>query len=210
MSVALKAEKREKLGTLSAKKIKREGLIPAIIYSKEGSKNISISTKEFEHEYFKGSSLVSVFELDLEGKKIKVIPHKIDLDPVSDRPIHVDFFPCDEKNEVRAKPKLNFIGQDKSPGLKRGGTLHIVLRRTEVVCENINSIPQTIDIDISSMHVGYKIRANNVTLPQGVKFSKKGDFLICSIIGRGKSEEVAPAAAAAPAGKAPAKAEDKK
>lgn len=218
MSVVLKAEKREKLGTLSAKKIRKEGLIPAVIYSKEGNINLSLDGKEFEHEYFKGISLTSVFELELGGKKVKAITHKIELDPVSDRPVHVDFFLCEDKKALRAKPKLVFVGQDKSPGLKKGGTLHIVLRRAEVVCDNANVIPQTIEVDTSALHVGFKLRANDLKLPQGVTFLKKDNFLICSIIGRGKSEEdktaaAAPAAgAAAPAAaaKAPAKAEDKK
>ena len=91
MSVVLKAEKREKLGSSATRKIKREGRIPAVIYAKDGNINLSVDVKEFEHEYFKGIALTSVVELDLNGKKIKVIAHKVELDPVSDRPVHIDF-----------------------------------------------------------------------------------------------------------------------
>lgn len=124
MSIVLKAEKREQLGSSAAKRIKRANRIPAVIYSKNGNVNLSLEVKEFEHEYFKGNILASLVELELAGKKIKVIAHKVELDPVSDRPVHVDFLNCEETKALRAKPKLDFINQDKSSGLKRGGFLH--------------------------------------------------------------------------------------
>lgn len=219
MSVILTAEKRENFGTAAARRIKKENKIPAVIYSKSSKNiNLSLGVKEFEREYFKGVALSSVVELELEGKKIKVIAHKIEVDPVSDRPIHVDFFNCEESKTIRAKPKLVFTNQDKSPGLKKGGFLHIVLRRIEVICEDEKSVLDKIEIDVSRLQVTQKIRASNLTLPQGVTLAKKDDFLIASIIGRGKAEEEVPVAgasaatgAAAPAaGAATAKAADKK
>jgi len=206
MSVVLKAEKREKLGSSAARRIKREGRIPAVIYSAKGNTNLSLDVKEFEHEYFKGIALTSVVELELGGKKIKVIAHKVELDPVSDRPVHVDFLNCEENKEVRAKPKLVFVNQEKSPGLKKGGFLHIVLRRIEIVCESGKAIPDKIEVDVGSLHVGSKVRATTLKLPANVKLAKKGNFLIASIIGRGKSEEEAavPGATDAAAGAAPA------
>lgn len=196
MSVVLKAEKREKLGSSATRKIKREGRIPAVIYSANGNVNLSLDVREFEHEYFKGIALTSVVELELGGKKLKVIAHKVELDPVSDRPVHVDFLTCEENKAVRAKPKLAFINQEKSPGLKKGGFLHIVLRKVEVLCESGKAIPEKIEVDVGTLHVGNKIRATNLVLPAGIKLSKKGNFLIASVIGRGKSEEETAAAAA--------------
>lgn len=196
MSVVLKAEKREKLGSSAARKIKREGRIPAVIYSANGNVNLSLDAREFEQEYFKGIALTSVVELELGGKKLKVIAHKVELDPVSDRPAHVDFLACEANKPVRAKPKLVFVNQEKSPGLKKGGFLHIVLRKVEVLCESGKAIPEKIEVDVGLLHVGNKIRATNLALPAGIKLSKKGNFLIASVIGRGKSEEEAAAAAA--------------
>ncbi len=200
MSIALKAEKREQLGSAAAKKIKRAGQIPAVIYSTNGNINLSLPVKEFEQEYFKGGVTTTVIELELAGKKMKVIAHKIELDPVSDRPVHVDFFPCDETKGIIAKPKLVFINQDKSPGLKKGGFLHIVMRKVEVVCDSEKSIPEKIEIDAGNLHIGNKIRAESLKIPAGVKLTNQTNFLIGSIVGRGKSEEETPVAgAAAPA-----------
>jgi large subunit ribosomal protein L25 len=213
MSIVLKAEVREQVGSLASKKIKREGLIPAVIYSKEKNINISLDSREFEQQYFKGVTLTSVIDLEISGKKTRVIAHKIDLDPVSDRPVHVDFMICETNKPIRAKPKINFSNQDKSPGLKKGGFLHIVARSLEVLCDGEKSIPQLIEVDVSTLHVGNKFRASNLKLPSGVSLLKKGDFLIASIIGRGKSEEdktATTATATAGAAATPAKADDKK
>ncbi|MDX2082491.1 MAG: 50S ribosomal protein L25/general stress protein Ctc [Rickettsiales bacterium] len=209
-NIVLKAEKREKLGSLQAKKIKRAGKIPAVIYSAKGNINLTIDAKEFEHEYFKGNSQTSVIELEFSGKKTKVIAHKIELDPVSDRPVHVDFLNCEESKIVRAHPKINFINQDKSPGLKRGGLLNVVLRKITVLCDNAKNVPHKIDVDVGALQVGNKIRGNDLKLPQGVKLAENGKFLVASIVGRStKTEEATPAAgatttAAAPAAGAPA------
>jgi large subunit ribosomal protein L25 len=217
MSIVLKALKREKLGTAESRKIKNSGRIPAVIYSKDGNINFSIDTKEFEKEYFKGTSLVSIFEIELDGKKTKVTAHKVELDPVSDRPVHIDFMNCDDLKALRAKPRLDFINQDRSPGLKKGGFLHVVVRKVEVLCENEKVIPEKIAVDVGTVQVGQKIRSHDLVLPAGVKLLKKSNFLLASITGRGKAEEetaATPAAgAAAPAAgaaAAPAKADDKK
>jgi large subunit ribosomal protein L25 len=210
MSISLKAEKREQTGSAAAKKIKRSGQLPAIIYSKKGNVNVSLSSHEFEREYYKGDTLASIIELDLDGTKLKVTAHKIELDPVSDRPIHIDFFDCKETKGILAKPKLTFVNKDKSPGLKKGGFLHIALRRTEVSCDSDN-VPTEITIDAGTLHINSKVRAEDVTLPKGVSFTKKGNFLIASITGRGKSEEEESATpAAGEAASAEAKAEEKK
>ena len=189
MSVSLKAQKREQTGSLATKKIKREGLIPAIIYGEKSNINLSVDTKEFEVFYYKGIALSTVVEIELDGKKIKAIAHKIELDPVSDRPVHIDFFDCSSNSAIRAKPKLTFVGKEKSPGFKRGGFLNVVLRRAEVVCDNEASIPNEIEIDASKLSIGSKVRSENVEMPKGVQFYKKSSFLIASITGRGKSDD---------------------
>lgn len=200
MSITLKAEKREQLGTAASRRLKTSGRIPAVIYAKDGNVNLSVDGREFEAEYFKGDLQATVVELDLDGKKTKVIAHKIEVDPVSDRPVHIDFFGCDNSKKIRAKAKIQFTNRDKSLGLKRGGLLNITARKVEVVCDNEKSIPQTIAVDAGSLHIGHKVRASDLNLPAGVKLTRKDNFLVASITGRGKSEEPA-------AGEAPAKGE---
>lgn len=213
----LKADLRQSLGSADSRRIRKAGKIPAIVLGSNGQNlNIVVDAKEFEHQYFKGNVQTTKAEIELDGKKISAIAHKIELDPVSDRPIHVDFLPVEKNKQVKAHVKLKFTGQDKSPGIKRGGFLHVVARKVTVLC-SADVIPDSIEVDISSAKVGIKIRNEDLKLPSGVNLANKGSGLIASMLGRASKEEEekaatpAEGAAAAPAAgaKAPA-AGDKK
>lgn len=188
MSIPFKAENREKIGTAATRKLRKAGQIPVIIYSDKGNINLSINTREFEKEYNRSDIFTKVIELDVNGKKIKTIPHRIDLDPVSDRPSHIDFIDLHNTKTIKAKPKVIFSGQEKSPGIKKGGFLHVVKRRVSVLCKDESSIPTQIEANISSLHMSGKVYSTDITLPVGVRFNQKSKFLVASIIGRGKSE----------------------
>lgn len=215
-SFNLKASTRQTLGSADSRRVRKAGQIPAIILGANGKNlNIVIDAKDFEHQYFKGNVQTSKAEIELDGKKILAIAHKIELDPVSDRPVHVDFLPVEKNKKVKAHVKLKFVGQDKSPGIKRGGFLHVVARKVTVLCSS-DVIPDIIEVDISSSKVGVKIRNEDLKLPEGVSLVNKGSALIASMLGRASKEEdekaaTPEAAAAAPAAgaKAPA-AGDKK
>lgn len=204
MNYTLTARNREELGSAAAVRIRKAGEIPAIIYSKSGNVNIIINQKEFEKEYLKGNAYTSVAEIELASKKIAAIPHKVDVDAVTGKPTHVDFLPCDDKLGFRVKAKINFINQEKSPGLKKGGFLHVMLRRVELVCDSNKSVIGKVDVDVSSMQVGGKIKTSDLVLPTGVKLAGKKTYLIASMIGRGMKEEVEVAATTADGAAAPA------
>jgi len=192
----LKANLRNTLGSADSRRVKKAGHLPAVIRIENGKNlNITVDAKDFEHQYFKGNILTSTVEIELDGKKISAIPHKIELDPVTDRPIHVDFIPFSKNAQVKVHAKLRFINQDKSSGIKRGGFLHIVLRRVAILCDS-NSIPETIDVDIAAAKVGSKIKSEDLQLPAGVQLVKKNSFIIASIIGRGSKEDEASTAEA--------------
>ena len=129
--------------------------------------------------------------LDVDGKKIDIIANDVDIHPTTDRPIHVDFNPIDKDKEVKVRIKLNFVGEDKSLALKRGGFLHINIRMVDLICKDVSSIPENIDVDISTLLVSGKIRSDNLVLPSNTSLKGKKEFLIASILGRGgsKSEE---------------------
>lgn len=197
----LNSTSRSIIGSSESRRIRKSGLIPAVVYIKGSENNlfISVDRKEFEHEYFKGDIFATVTDLKLDGKSIKVLPHKVDLNPVTDRPIHIDFVKIEKSQSVKSKVKLKFVGNDKSPGLKKGGFLHIVLRKVELIC-NPDSIPQFVEVNVSALQVGSKVRAKDIELPNGVKFSDKSNFIICSVIGRGSKEEQSSEATAEAAG----------
>ncbi|MES2677294.1 MAG: 50S ribosomal protein L25/general stress protein Ctc [Pseudomonadota bacterium] len=201
----LKANLRKVIGSADSRRVRKAGQLPAVIRIKNGENlNITVDAKDFEHQYFKGNVLTSAVEIELDGKKITAIPHKIELDPVTDRPIHVDFVPFSKNDKIKVHAKLKFINQDKSSGLKRGGFLHIVLRKVAILCDS-NSIPEVIEIDVASAKVGSKIKSEDLKLPNGAELAgKKTSFIIASIIGRGSKEDDAAATGAEGAAAAPA------
>jgi large subunit ribosomal protein L25 len=195
----LKANLRNSLGSADSRRTRKAGNITCVIVDKKGENlNILINAREFEREYFKGNIQTTIVEIELDGKKINTIPHKIEIHPVTDKPIHVDFIAFEENTEVRVKSKIKFTGIDKSSGIKKGGFLHIALRKVEIIC-NPNEIPEFVEVDISQLRVGAKIRSTDLILPANIKLANKKLFNIGSILGRGaKSEEEAAEAGAVP------------
>ncbi len=195
---------RKDLGSANTNRLRKEGFIPAVIYGNNGEENIyiSVSKRDFDKEYLKGAIEIRPIELDVDGKKYKVLTYQIDLDPVSDLPRHIDFINIEGKKEVKVYIPVSFVGREKSPGVKKGGFLNILKRKIQFYVDPMN-IPASIEVVVSSMHIGDKIKINDIKLPAGIRPVDKTNFNICSITGRGKSttDDVAPVAAdaAAPA-----------
>jgi large subunit ribosomal protein L25 len=186
----LKANLRTKLGSAESRRIRKAGQLPAIIRDKNGENvNVVVDSKEFEYVYFKGNILTSTVEIELNGKKINAISDNIALDPVTDRPVHVDFVPFQGDEEIKVKTKVKFTGRERSPGIKRGGFLHIVSRKVDVLCKP-SDIPEFVEVDISKLFVGAKIRSTDIKLNENAKLASKKLFNVASILGRGaKSDE---------------------
>ena len=181
---------RKDLGSANTRRLRKEGKIPAVIYGVNGAENtyISISKKDFDKEYLKSNIELRPIELNIDGKKFKVLTYQIDLDPITDLPRHVDFNNLEGKKEAKIYVPVNYLGREKSPGVKKGGFLNILKRKIECLCP-IDNILQCIDIDVSKMHIGSKIRSTDIVLPNGIKFTNKKVFDICSVTGRGKSTD---------------------
>ena len=126
-----------------------------------------------------------------------MIPRDVQLNPVSDRPVHVDFLRLAEGTTVKLDIPVHFHGQDVSPGLKKGGVLNIVRHTMPLSCP-AEKIPNTIEVDVSKLDINESIHIDNLNLPEGVKVLLRGrDFTICSIVAPTSVIEEQRAAAAA-------------
>jgi large subunit ribosomal protein L25 len=197
----LKAQARERVGKGAARALRREGLIPAVIYGdKQSPLGIAISYKEAMQRIYAGGFLSHVLTLDVDGQKHKVIPRDYQLDPVRDTALHVDFLRVGAGTKLRVDVAVHFINELKSPGLKRGGVLNIVRHTVELVCPP-ESIPEAITIDLDGKDIGDSIHISSVTLPEGVTSAiRDRDFTIATIVApSGLKSDDAAAAAAEPA-----------
>ena len=164
----LKAKKRENLSSGSNNKLRAKGLIPAILYGgKNQNQNISVSKKEISNIINSETFLSKVLELDIDGKKEKVIPRDVAYHVVSEEPMHIDFMRIVSGKKIILEIPVKFINHPDSPGLKRGGVLNIVRRKVELKCPAEN-IPDEIVVDLAGTDIGTSIKISSVKLPENV------------------------------------------
>jgi large subunit ribosomal protein L25 len=199
----LKVESRAGRGKGPAFQARQKGLIPAVIYGgQDEPQNVAVDGRTLERHVDAGHFLTTLFMLDLAGKKTRVIPRDVQLDPVSDRPVHVDFMRLAEGATVRLDIPVHFFGQEFSPGLKKGGVLNIVRHSIGLICP-ADSIPNTIEVDVTKLDINETIHIRALSLPEGVKpVIRDRDFTVCSIVAPTsviEEQRAAAAAASAPA-----------
>src|SRR5262249_270005 len=143
-------------------------------------------------------------ELQLDGTRQPVLPRDVHLDPVTDKPLHVDFLRVTSDSQVVVEVPVEFTNEAKSPGLKRGGVLNVVRHEIELRCA-VAAIPRSIVIDLAGLEIGDSIHIRMVTLPQNVTPTVERDFTIASIAAPGavRAEALEAQAAAAAAAAAP-------
>jgi large subunit ribosomal protein L25 len=178
----LKAIKRESTSSGSNNKLRSEGLIPAILYGgKDANLNISIQKKEIKNLINSDTFLSKVLELEINGKKEKVIPRDVAFNVVSEEPIHIDFMRIVSGKKIILEIPVKFINHPDSPGLKRGGVLNIVRRKIELKCPAEN-IPNEIVIDLTGTDIGTSIKISSVKLNENiVPTISDRDFVIATV-----------------------------
>jgi large subunit ribosomal protein L25 len=178
----LRAEARAETGKNAAHRVRAAGLVPGILYGgKDTPRPIALDEREFSRHYFTGSLLSTLFMLEVGGEKTRVIPRVVEIDPVTDRPIHVDFLRLAEGARIALEIPVHFTGHGVSPGLKKGGVLNIVRHTVELYCP-ADSIPAFIEADLSKSDIGDSIHISAFTLPEGVRpVIQNRDFTVATV-----------------------------
>ena len=179
----LKVEARDGRGKGPAFQARQKGLIPAVVYGGSGKpENVAVDGRTLERQIEQGHFLTTLVMLDVAGKKTRAIPREVQLDPVSDRPVHVDFMRLAEGATVRLEIPVHFNGGDVSPGLKKGGVLNIVAHEVELIVDAAE-IPDDVVVDLSGLDVGESIHISAVKLPKGAKAAHdEQDFTVATIV----------------------------
>ena len=178
----LKATKRETVTSGQLNKLREDGLIPGILYGgKDPNAKISIEKKLIKNILNSESFLSSVIDLDLDGRKLKVIPRDVAYNVISDEPIHIDFMRVVPGTKIILEIPVKFINNSDCPGLKVGGVLNIVRRKIELKCPAEN-IPEEIIVDLKGLEIGTSIKISSITLPENVTPTIIGrDFVIATV-----------------------------
>jgi large subunit ribosomal protein L25 len=177
----LKAIKRERTSSGSNNKLRAEGLVPAILYGgKNPNQNISVQKKDLKNIINSDTFLSKVLELDIDGKKERVIPRDVSFHVVSEEPVHIDFMRIVSGKKIILEIPVKFINHPDSPGLKRGGVLNIVRRKVELKCPG-ESIPDDITVDLAGTEIGTSIKISSVKLSDNIIPTIDRDFVIATV-----------------------------
>jgi len=162
--------------------IRKEGNVPAIVYGgKDNNENIYISKKTLKSLVAKDNFYSNIISLNINGKTQSVLPREVIYHILSDEPIHVDFQRVVPGAKIRIDVPVQFINQEKSPGLKKGGVLNIVRRKVELRCPS-EKIPESLVIDLDGVDIGESFKISSIKLEQDVVPTIQGrDFVIATL-----------------------------
>src|ERR1700741_5133380 len=178
----LKVTARPAGGKGGARAERRAGRVPGVIYgNNQPPVTISVDDTDLRQRILAGRFLTTIYDIDLEGKKHRVIPRDFHLDPVRDFPIHVAFMRLGEGATILVSVPLRIQNAESAPGVKRGGTVNIVTHALELEC-SVDNIPQYIEADASSLEIGYSLPLSDVTLPAGVKSLTRAGATLVAIV----------------------------
>ena len=188
----LKADLRSRVGKGSSRELRRNGQIPAVIYGdKQEPLAIAVSYKEVYYKIYGGGFKTTIATIEVDGKKIQVLPKDYQLDPVRDFPQHVDFLRVSAKSVVTVNVPVHFKNEDAAPGIKKGGVLNIVRHEVELIVP-ANAIPEALEFDLTGLEVGDSVHISAIKLPKNATtVIQDRDFTIATIAAPAalKSEE---------------------
>ncbi len=179
---ALSAEGRDRAGKGVARALRRDKKIPAVIYGdNKDAESIALPIKEVTLEYHKGHMFTNLCDLTINGKKQLVLARDVQVHPVNDFVLHVDFMRVTPKTTITVNVPVHFNNEDACPGIKNKGSLTIVRHDLELICR-ATDIPESIEIDLTPYEIGDTIKISNVKLPSGIKSAiKDRDYTIATI-----------------------------
>lgn len=176
--VKLAAENREGKGKGAARRLRREGRLPGIIYAggKEAT-SISLVPKEFVKALKGPLRRNQLLELELPGGSRKVMVRDLQIDPLRREPKHVDFLEVDENSPVTVRVPFKTTGRSKA--VIAGAKLNIVLRDLKVRVLP-NDVPEKIEVDVTDLGTG-PFRAKEVSTPEGCELLEDGHLTVLTI-----------------------------
>ncbi len=180
--LCIAAQKRDRAGKGSARSLRGEGRVPAVIYGeKKDPESISIAINDITKLYNAGRILSTLLDVDIDGKKHRVIARDVQLHPVRDTILHADFLRLGKGAKVAVEVPVRFLNEETCPGLKSGGVLNVVRYTVELNCPADN-IPEDIELDLIEASMGDSLHISEVTLPNGCEPVISGrDFTIATI-----------------------------
>ncbi len=180
--VPMKVEARPGVGKGAARAARRAGYVPGVIYGAgEDPTSIQILGSQLLKTLQQGGFYTTMFELDVDGDKHRVIPKAMQKNLLNGLPTHVDFLRLKRGATVTIEVPVEFENEKASPGLEQGGVLNVVRHAVEVEVL-ATAMPDTFTIDLTGYEIGDSINASAIALPEGAAFTiTDRDFTVATI-----------------------------
>lgn len=176
------AESRSDLGRGASRAARRSGRVPGVVYGAgKNTVSVSVDRHALNRELHRGGFYTRLYSLKLDGGTEQVLPRDVQVHPVTDVPLHVDFLRLAADTTIRLEIPVHFENDEEAPGIKRGGVLNVVRHEIEVECR-ADAIPESFTADLTGLDIGDAIRISDITLPEGVEpVITDRDFTIATI-----------------------------
>ncbi|MDD3965930.1 MAG: 50S ribosomal protein L25, partial [Candidatus Marinimicrobia bacterium] len=180
----LEVKVREGHGKEASKKLRRQGLVPAVFYQKEKSRSLQVEELEFKKVLKSGKQVV---ELKFDGKKHKALIKDIQFHPVSEHILHIDFQGISMSEVVQVTVPLNFLGTPV--GVKAGGLFDVNMHEIEVKCK-ASDIPAHLDVDVTGLEIGFTLHVSDLKF-KDLEITSHHELLIASVtVAKDLSEKI--------------------
>ena len=193
----ISAQRRADLGRGASRAARRSGRVPGVVYgAAKDAASISVDRRQLDREMARGGFHTRLYSLRLDGQSEQVLAREVQVHPVTDAPIHVDFLRLSGDSTIRLQIPVIFENEEESPGVKRGGVLNVVRHEVEVNCR-ADAIPESFTADLTGLGIGDAVRISDIRLPEGVEpVISDRDFTIATIAASSAAIEEAAAEAA--------------
>jgi large subunit ribosomal protein L25 len=190
----LSATPRDGKGKGSARTLRAEGKIPAVIYGHgRDPQSLAIDTRELEKLLSKISAESTVIDLAFDGKSARTLIREIQRHPFKRQILHIDFQELVAGEKVTVRIPIVLVGTPE--GVRQdGGILDQTMRELEIEVDPAN-IPNHVDVDVNALKIGDSVHVRDITLPEGVELSEDADATICVVSAPRAVIEETPAAA---------------
>lgn len=181
--IILEATARNGTGTGAARAARREGYVPGVIYGGgKDPQSINIRYNTLIKHLKAGHFLSTLINVQVDGEPNRVVCRAVQRDVVKDTPVHVDFLRLSETSLVNLMIPVEFINHEKSPGLKRGGTITVIRPMIELRV-TAGNIPDHLTVDLAGLDLNSVIKISNIALPEGATpVIHDRDFAVANIV----------------------------
>jgi len=181
MTAVFEVAERESAGKGAARAVRRTGFVPGVIYGdKKAPQLLSMEHRQATKLLHFPGIFSTVIDLKMGDETHSVLCRDIQLDPIKDMPVHVDFMRVTEDTTLVVSVKLTFINQDQSPGLRRGGLLNIVNDSLDVRCA-VRDLPDSLKVDMAGLGLNATMAVKNIELPEGVEILARETDVVATV-----------------------------